>query len=93
MQSYFAVPKSIRLNSAHYFIMKTSNRQEFQQITLTIHLIKLNISLVFIMQSYFAVPKSIRLNSAHYFIMKTSNKQEFQQIALTIHLILILKVL
>ena len=31
-QSYFAVPKNIRLNSTHYFIMKTSNRQELQQI-------------------------------------------------------------
>ena len=25
-QSYFAVPKNIRLNSAHYFIMKISNK-------------------------------------------------------------------
>ena len=32
-QSYFAEPKNIRLNSTHYFIMKTSNKQEIQQIT------------------------------------------------------------
>ena len=27
-QSYFAVPKNIRLNSTHYFIMKIPNKQE-----------------------------------------------------------------
>ena len=32
-QSYFAVPKTIRLNSTHYFIMKIPNKQELQQIT------------------------------------------------------------
>ena len=31
-QSYFAVPKNIRLNSMHYFIMKIPNKQELQQI-------------------------------------------------------------
>ena len=30
-ESYFAVPKNIRLNSKHYFIMKIRNKQEFQQ--------------------------------------------------------------
>ena len=33
MQSYFAVPKNIRLNSTHYFIiMKIPNKRELQQI-------------------------------------------------------------
>ena len=32
-QSYFAVLKNIRLNSAHYFIMKISNKRELQQIS------------------------------------------------------------
>ena len=32
-QSYFAVPKNIRQNSTHYFIMKIPNKQELQQIT------------------------------------------------------------
>ena len=32
-QSYFAIPKNIRLNSAHYFVMKISIKQEFQQTT------------------------------------------------------------
>ena len=31
-QSYFAVPKDIRLNSMHYFIMKIPNKRELQQI-------------------------------------------------------------
>ena len=32
LQSYFAVPKNIRLNSMHYFIMKIPNKWELQQI-------------------------------------------------------------
>ena len=31
-QAYFAVPKNIRLNSAHYFVMKIPNKTEIQQI-------------------------------------------------------------
>ena len=31
-QSHFAVPKDIRLNSMHYFIMKIPNKKELQQI-------------------------------------------------------------
>ena len=31
-QSYFKVPKTIRLNATHYFIMKISNKRELQQI-------------------------------------------------------------
>ena len=33
-QSYFTVPKSIKLNSTHYFIMKIPNKREFQQFAL-----------------------------------------------------------
>ena len=32
-QSYFSVPKNVRLNSAHYLIMKINNRKELQNIT------------------------------------------------------------
>ena len=32
-QAYFAVPKDIRLNSTHYFLMKIPNKRELQQIT------------------------------------------------------------
>ena len=31
-QSYFSVPKNIRLNSTYYFIMKILNKRELQQI-------------------------------------------------------------
>ena len=31
-QSYFAVPKKIRLNSTHYFFMKIPNKRELEQI-------------------------------------------------------------
>ena len=31
-QSYLAVPKSIRLNSTHYLIMKIPNKRELQQM-------------------------------------------------------------
>ena len=31
-QSYFAVPKNIRLNSTHNFIMKIRNKKELQQV-------------------------------------------------------------
>ena len=33
MQSYFAVPKTVRLNSTHYLLIKILNRRELQQIT------------------------------------------------------------
>ena len=32
LQSYFKVPKTIRLNATHYFIMKIPNKRELQQI-------------------------------------------------------------
>ena len=33
-QSYFKVPKDVRLNSTHFFIMKTPNKREVQRIGL-----------------------------------------------------------
>ena len=33
-QSYFTVPKDVRLNSTHFFIMKIPNKRELQQIAL-----------------------------------------------------------
>ena len=32
LQSYFAVPKNVKLNSTFYFIMKIPNKREFQEI-------------------------------------------------------------
>ena len=37
IQSYFKVPKDVRLNSTHFFIMKIPNKRELQQIALNIH--------------------------------------------------------
>ena len=34
MQSYFKVPKDVRLNSTHFSIMKIPNKRELQQIAL-----------------------------------------------------------
>ena len=33
-QSYFKVPKGVRLNSTHFFITRILNKREFQQIVL-----------------------------------------------------------
>ena len=38
-QSYFKLPKDVRLDSTHFFIMKIPNKKELQQIDLIIHLI------------------------------------------------------
>ena len=35
-QSYFKVPKNVRLNSTHFFIMKIPNKTELQQIALNL---------------------------------------------------------
>ena len=35
-QSYFSVPKDVRLNSTHYLILKINNKRELQSITILI---------------------------------------------------------
>ena len=35
-QSYFSVPKEVKLNSIHYLIMKIHNKRELQQIAIII---------------------------------------------------------
>ena len=44
MQSYFNVPKEVRLNSTHFFILKIPNKGEFQQIVNIHQILTLNIS-------------------------------------------------
>ena len=34
VKSYFSVPKGVRLNSAHYVIMKINNKRELQNIAI-----------------------------------------------------------
>ena len=36
-QSYFAVPKNIRLNSTHYLVRKIANLRQLQKLHLIIH--------------------------------------------------------
>ena len=33
-QSYFTIPKDVRLNSTHFFITKIPNKRELQQIVI-----------------------------------------------------------
>ena len=33
-QSYFSVPKDVRSNTTHYFIMKINNKRELQNIVI-----------------------------------------------------------
>ena len=88
------MPKDVRLNSTHFFIMKISNKRELQQSALNhssdidfTNFIKIYKKctarpysfLVNDTKSYFRVPKDVRLNSTHFFIMKISNKRELQQ--------------
>ena len=68
-QSYFSVPKEVRLNSVHYLIMKIDNRRELQQITIG-HSADIDYK------------DEVRLNSAHYLIMKIDNRRELQQITI-----------
>ena len=34
IQSYFSIPKDVRLNSTHYLIMKINNKRELQNIAI-----------------------------------------------------------
>ena len=62
-QSYFKVPKEVRLNTTHFFIMKNPNKRELQQIAL-------NHSSYFIKiyKKYTAKPYSFLVNDITYTI-------------------------
>ena len=46
-QSYFKVPKDVRLNTSHFFIAKIPNKKELQQIVIITHqTLLLKISLI-----------------------------------------------
>ena len=38
-QSYFSVPKDVRLNLTHYFIVKINNRKELQNIVIVLQIL------------------------------------------------------
>ena len=37
MQSYFKVPKDVRLNTTHFFCMKVSNKENLNKLRIIIH--------------------------------------------------------
>ena len=63
-QSYFKVPKDVRLNSTHFFIMKIPNKRELQQIALN-HSSDINSKdFIKIYKKYTAEPYSFLINDA-----------------------------
>ena len=64
MQSYFKVPKDVRLNSTHFFNMKIPNKRELQQIALN-HSSDINSKdFIKIYKKYTAEPYSFLVNDA-----------------------------
>ena len=64
-QSYFAVPKNIRLNSTHYFVMKIPNKRELQQITF-------NHSSDIDFQDFMILYKKSTAESSSFFVIDTT---------------------
>ena len=63
-QSYFKVPKDVRLNYTHYFIMKTPDKREPQQIALN-HSLDIDFKdFIKIYKKYTAEPYSFLVNDA-----------------------------
>ena len=63
-QSYFKVPKDVRLNYTHYFIMKTPDKREPQQISLN-HSLDIDFKdFIKIYKKYTAEPYSFLVNDA-----------------------------
>ena len=65
-QSYFSVPKDVRLNSTHYLIMKINNRRELQNIA-TNHSADIDYKdFMKIYRECIKEPYSFLTNDAHY---------------------------
>ena len=63
-QSYFKVPKDVRLNFTHFFIMKIPNKRELQHIALN-HSSEINSKdFITICKKYTAEPYSFLVNDA-----------------------------
>ena len=63
-QSYFEVPKDVRLNYTHFFIMKIPNKRELQQTALN-HSLHINSKdFMKIYKKYTAEPYSFLVNDA-----------------------------
>ena len=76
-QSYFKVPKDVRLNSTHFFIMKIPNKRELQQIALN-HSSDINSKdFIKIYKKYTAEPYSFLVNDA---TLASDNPLRFRKI-------------
>ena len=64
-QPYFAVPKNIRLNTTHYFVMKIPNERELQQITF-------NHSSDIDFQDFMILYKKSTAESSSFFVIDTA---------------------
>ena len=63
-QTYFKVPKDVRINTNHFFIMKISNKRELQQIAVN-HSSDINTKdFINIYKKYTAKPFSFLVNDA-----------------------------
>ena len=79
-QSYFKVPKDVRLNSTHFFIMKIPNKRELQQIALN-HSSDINSKdFIKIYKKCTAEPYSFLVNDA---TLASDNPLRFRKIFLT----------
>ena len=77
MQSYFKVPKDVRLNSTHFFIMKIPNKRELQKIALN-HSSDINSKdFIKIYKKYTAEPYSFLVNDA---TLASDNPLRFRKI-------------
>ena len=61
-QSYFKVPKDVRLSSTHFFIMKIPNKRELQQIALN-HLSDIDF------KDFLKIYKNVLQNHIHFWLM------------------------
>ena len=58
-QSYFKVPKDVRLNTTHFFIMKIPNKRELQQLAI-------NYSQILILKILLIFTKNIQINRIYF---------------------------
>ena len=63
-QSYFKVPKDVRLNSTHFFIMKIPNKRELQQIAL-------NHSSDIDFKDFMKIDKKCTANHINFYLLET----------------------
>ena len=76
-QSYFKVPKDVRLNTSHFFIAKIPNKRELQQIALN-HSSDINSKdFIKIYKKYTAEPYSFLVNDA---TLASDNPLRFRKI-------------